>query len=173
MEAVPSTAVRTESDTEPATEAGGRYDAAIVPTGFESVRATVTESDGTMCELCLWLADTGERRSQGLMFVTDLGIAEAVPGGADVDGMAFVYPRPHSGSFWMKNTVLPLSIAFFGPGGEFVDEFDMEPCTEDPCPTYPTPADFLIAVEVPQGDLPALGIAPGSVLELSDLPCAG
>jgi uncharacterized membrane protein (UPF0127 family) len=136
--------------------------AAITPEGFERVRATVTDVDGTVCELCLWLADSGDRRSRGLMAVTDLGAA---------DGMAFVYPRPHRGSFWMKDTILPLSIAFFAPDGEYLDAFDMEPCTADPCALHPTPDDFLIAIETTRGDLGRLGIGPGSVLALTDLPC--
>jgi uncharacterized protein len=133
------------------------------PDGFERVRASVTEADGTVCELCLWLADTGDRRSRGLMFVTDLG---------DADGMAFVYPSLHSGNFWMRNTVLPLSIAFFGVGGTYLDAFDMEPCAEEPCGLYRTPDDFLVAIETRQGGLADLGIGPGSVLDLTDLPCA-
>jgi uncharacterized membrane protein (UPF0127 family) len=135
---------------------------AVTPDGFERVRATVTEPDGTVCELCLWLADTGDRRSRGLMFVTDLG---------DADGMAFVYPALHSGNFWMKNTLLPLSIAFFGVEGTHLAEFAMDPCTEDPCGLYRTPDDFLVAIETTQGGLADLGIGPGSVLEVTDLPC--
>ncbi len=34
--------------------------------------------------------------------------------------MAFVYPEPHRGTFWMKNTILPLSIAFFVSDGSFL-----------------------------------------------------
>lgn len=134
----------------------------VVPEGYARVRATVTEPDGTVCELCLWLADTAELRRSGLMLVTDLG---------EADGMAFVYPDPHTGTFWMKNTLLPLSIAFFSPTGEYLDAFDMEPCTADPCRQYPTPVDFLVAIETRQGDLAELGIVPGSVLDLTDLPC--
>lgn len=135
---------------------------AVTPVGFERVHATVTAPDGSVCELCLWLADTPDRRSQGLMRVDDLG---------DADGMAFVYPAPHSGNFWMKNTVLPLSIAFFGADGAFLDAFDMEPCDSDPCPVYPTPDDFLVAIEVVQGASAGFGMLPGSVLELDGLPC--
>jgi uncharacterized protein len=135
---------------------------AVVPEGFELVQATVTEPDGTVCELCVWVADTPEQRARGLMFVTDLGPADA---------MAFVYPGPHSGSFWMKDTLLPLSIAFFDADGRYVDSFDMEPCTADPCPQYTTPDGFLVAVEVEQGSLPDVGMVPGSVLALSDLTC--
>lgn len=135
----------------------------VRPEGFETTLARVTTSDGSVCEFCVWLADTAPQRSLGLMFVTDLGAAEA---------MAFRYPEPHTGTFWMKNTVLPLSIAFFAPDGGFLSSFDMAPCESDPCPNYRTPADFSIAVEVPRGGLADLGLAAGSTLELLDLPCA-
>ena len=137
--------------------------ATVTPEGFELVGATVTEPDGTVCELCLWLADDADRRSRGLMSVTELG---------DADGMAFVYPTLHTGHFWMKNTLLPLSIAFFGGEGAYLDAFDMDPCTEDPCPLYPTPVDFLVAIETIQGGLADLGIGAGSVLAMTGQPCA-
>ena len=124
--------------------------------------ARTTLADGTVCEFCVWLADTPARRSRGLMFVTDLG---------EADAMAFRYPRPRTGTFWMKNTVLPLSIAFFAPDGRFLSSFDMEPCRADPCPNYRTADDFQVAVEVPQGDLAEFGLVEGSTLQLLDLPC--
>jgi uncharacterized membrane protein (UPF0127 family) len=135
---------------------------AVLPEGFDLVAARVTGADGSVCDLCLWLADDGDRRSRGLMFVTDLGRG---------DGMAFSYADPQTTNFWMKNTVLPLSIAFFAPDGGYLDAFDMEPCTSDPCPRYPTARSFTVAVETVQGGLPELGMTPGSVLELTDLPC--
>ena len=135
---------------------------AVVPEGFEQAAATVTAADGTKCELCLWLAETGSQRALGLMYVTDLG---------GPDGMIFRYDSPNTSAFWMKNTVMQLSIAFYDQGGAYLDAFDMAPCTADPCPTYPTPANFTDAIEVPQGMLAELGIKPGSVLVVSDLPC--
>jgi uncharacterized membrane protein (UPF0127 family) len=135
---------------------------AVVPEGFEQVAATATAADGTVCELCLWVAATGDQRARGLMYVTDLG---------GPDGMIFPYDSPHTSAFWMKNTVMPLSIAFFDQGGAYLDAFDMAPCSADPCPLYPTPENFVNAIEVPQGMLDELAIAPGSVLTVSDLPC--
>ena len=135
---------------------------AVVPEGFEQVAATVTEADGTVCELCLWLAATGDQRALGLMYVTHLG---------GPDGMVFHYDEPTTSEFWMKDTVMPLSIAFFDQAGAYLDAFDMAPCAADPCPTYRTPANFVNAIEVPQGMLGELGLAPGSVLALNDLPC--
>lgn len=135
------------------------------PRGFELTAARVSAADGTVCEVCLWLADTVELRNRGLMGVTDLGPA---------DGMAFVYPEPHTTQFWMKDTLLPLSIAFVASNGEFLDSFDMEPCValdSSDCTRYPTAPDFLVAVETVQGELGSFGMLPGSTLELLDQPC--
>ncbi len=138
---------------------------AVEPEGFESTAARVTAADGTVCEVCLWLADTVELRNRGLMGVTDLGPA---------DGMAFVYPEPNTTRFWMKDTLLALSIAFFASDGEFLDSFDMEPCValdSGDCARYPTAPDFLVAIETVQGELGSFGMLPGSTLELLDHPC--
>jgi uncharacterized protein len=139
-------------------------DARQRPVGFESVAAVVVPSGdaGEPCELCVWVADDGERRSRGLMQVDDLG---------GRDGMIFVYDSPRTTRFTMRNTLLPLSIAFFDADGIFLEAFDMEPCSAEPCPSYPTPSDFLVAIEVPQGRLDALGIGPGASLEVLDRTC--
>jgi uncharacterized protein len=129
----------------------------VVPEGFGTIAARVTASDGELCELCLWLAEDTASRGRGLMQVTDLD---------GLDGMAFRYDGPHTTSFTMRNTVMPLSIAFFGADGGYLGSFDMEPCVAEPCASYPTPADFMVAIEVPQGGLSELAITAGSTLEL-------
>ena len=134
----------------------------VRPEGFGTMAARSTAADGTVCELCLWIADNEEQRPRGLMGVTDL---------AGRDGMAFVYSEPHTTSFTMRNTIMPLSIAFFGPDGSQLGNFDMEPCTEEPCPLYPTPEGFTVAVEVPQGAIEELSMGPGSHLELLGTDC--
>jgi uncharacterized membrane protein (UPF0127 family) len=136
--------------------------ASQLPVGFESVVAIVTPAAGEPCELCVWLADDNDRRSRGLMQVDDLG---------GRDAMVFVYDRPRTTRFTMRNTVLPLSIAFFDADGEFIEAFDMEPCAAEPCPPYPTPGQFLVAIEVPQGSLDTFGIGAGARLEVLDREC--
>jgi hypothetical protein len=126
-----------------------------VPVGFATIAGTVDEPDGERCDVCLWLADTADLRGRGLMGVTDLG---------GLDGMAFVFEQPVTTAFTMRNTLIPLSIAFYGTDGAFLDAFDMVPCESEPCPSYPTPADVAVAVEVPLGGLEALGMVPGSTL---------
>ena len=51
-------------------------------------------------------------------------------------GMAFVYPEDVRGAFWMKDTLIPLSIAFYSGDGRILKILDMEPCKADPCPLY-------------------------------------
>jgi hypothetical protein len=129
------------------------------------VQARVALEDGSVCELCVWLADDGERRSRGLMYVTDLGAADA---------MAFVFDAATTAQFWMGNTPMPLSIAYFAADGSFVSTADMEPClaADDDCPRYAADGEYVTAVEFPLGDVARLGIGPGSVLALGDLPCS-
>lgn len=135
--------------------------AGVAPVGFDLVAARVTAADGATCDVCLWLAATPAARTQGLMGVTDLSGA---------DGMVFRWDEPTSGNFWMRDTPLPLSIAFFDADGSFVSANDMAPClapTPDAeCARYDAAGPYQYAVEVALGGLADLLMAPGSRLEL-------
>jgi uncharacterized membrane protein (UPF0127 family) len=104
------------------------------------------------------LADSSDQHSEGLKGRRDL---------AGYDGMIFRFARDTNGSFYMQDTPLPLSIAWFDAAGRFVSATDMEPClgTTD-CPLYSATGPYRYALEVPQGDLEKLEIGPGSRLEL-------
>jgi uncharacterized membrane protein (UPF0127 family) len=114
-------------------------------------------------EHCALLADTPEQHARGLMERTDLG---------EYDGMLFRFAADTSGSFYMKDTVIPLSIAWFNHEGFFVSATDMEPCPTDVgCPTYAAAGPYRYALEVPKGGLPALGIGPGAQLVVTGGGC--
>lgn len=115
----------------------------LLPPLLEEWGAGYVELDGR--ELFVAIADTPEKRRQGLMEVDDL---------LDLDGMLFVFDSDTSGGFWMKNTVLPLDIAFFDAQGRLVDGFVMEPCTADPCPTYLPGGNYRFALEMEAGTMP-------------------
>lgn len=95
------------------------------------------------------VADDRMERSIGLMHRTVLR-----PG----SGMLFVYPRARRLSFWMRNTPLPLSIAFIDASGTVVRIADMRPLDERHVPSdWPA----LYALEVPQGWFGSVGVSIG------------
>ena len=97
-----------------------------------------------------------------------MGITD--PGLDGNDGMLFVFDEDGTNGFWMKDTLLPLSIAFADAQGTITETSDMDPCPPDTqdCPVY-RPADpYRMAVEVAQGRLEALGLEPGARIERSD-----
>ncbi|HET9443016.1 MAG TPA: DUF192 domain-containing protein [Acidimicrobiales bacterium] len=133
--------------------------------GFGEVALRI-ERDGqpSPTELCALLAATEQQRSRGLMQVTDL---------EGYVGMVFRFSGDSRAAFFMRNTPMPLSIAYFAADGTFVSSADMEPCPDQPgCPTYGADAPYRFALEVPRGRLPELGVGPGSKLVLSGA-CSG
>ncbi|MEP4652309.1 MAG: DUF192 domain-containing protein, partial [Ilumatobacter sp.] len=138
----------------------------VLPEGYGSVSARITSAEGDECDVCLWLADDDALRQRGLMGVTDLGSAV---------GMAFRWEQPREGNFFMFQTPTPLSIAWFDESGAHVGQADMEPCLVDDsatCERYGADAAYTLAIEMFGGQLDAVGIGPGSTVELLDLPCA-
>ena len=69
----------------------------------------------------------------------------------DDAGMIFLFEEEIAGGFWMKNTLIPLSIAFVAGNGEIVRILDMEPCEADPCEIYDPGVTYSSALEVNQG----------------------
>jgi uncharacterized membrane protein (UPF0127 family) len=97
------------------------------------------------------LALTGAQRGRGLMHRTR----------APQNGMLFVFPRNTNGAFWMKNTLVPLTIVFFDQSGKRVRRMTMQPCKQDPCPTYSPGRWYRFALELPLADTrPAKRIGP-------------
>jgi hypothetical protein len=136
------------------------------PVGYDSIRLTLTKPDGTVCEVCAWLAATPEQQARGLMGVTGLGAAEA---------MLFQFEGPTTGEFWMVDTIIPLSIAFYDESLAYVSQADMQPCTATDalaCERYGASGPYRYAVEVAAGRLAELGFVPGSTMALGELGCA-
>jgi hypothetical protein len=77
-------------------------------------------------------------------------------------GMVFLYPADVREAFWMKNTLVPLSIAFVAADGRVVSVAEMRPCQADPCPTYPPAGPYRYAVELAAGAFGAAGVGPGA-----------
>lgn len=136
--------------------------------GYPEIVVTLQGPEGASRQVAVKVADTPERRQHGLMEVEDL---------PDGIGMLFVYEEEHEGGFWMKDTLMPLSIAFAASDGDILAILDMQPCEEDPCPVYDPEVRYRYTLEVPAGwfdregidedwtlrqPLPAAGTPPGS-----------
>ena len=85
-------------------------------------------------------------------------------------GMVFLEDGPTHATFWMKDTLIPLSIAFWGSDGRIVELRDMQPCRTDPCPLYGSTAPYVGAVEVNLGFFAAHGIRVGDAVRLTETP---
>ena len=80
--------------------------------------------------------------------------------------MLFVFPDATSGGFWMKNTLVPLTIVFFDSAGKRVRKLSMTPCRKDPCPIYDPGRRYRFALELPASDSRrGLTIGPRSALD--------
>ena len=64
------------------------------------------------------IAATPEQQERGLMYVSKL---------PDNDGMIFLLPKVATATFWMKNTLIPLSVAFIDKNGVILEIHDMQP----------------------------------------------
>lgn len=80
-------------------------------------------------------------------------------------GMLFVFDRPQPLAFWMKNTYIPLSIAYVDANGTILNIEDMRPQDES---THLSKGNALYAIEMKQGWFGAKGIAAGA--KVSGLP---
>jgi len=98
------------------------------------------------------LASTPQQREIGLMFRT------AMPAN---DGMLFAFEQPAQQCFWMRNTLIPLSVAFIGDDGSVVNIDDMKPQTLDShCSAKPV----RFVLEMNEGWFAKRGIKMGSRL---------
>lgn len=98
------------------------------------------------------VADSHETRMAGLMHRQNLALNS---------GMLFVFDRKDKHCFWMKNTPLPLSIAFITQEGKIVTIKHMSPNSEQThCPSEPVS----YALEMAQGWFKTKGVKVGSTL---------
>ncbi len=110
-----------------------------------------TASGGTQ-RVRVEIADTAELREKGLSGRAAL---------ADDAGMLFQWADDTTTPFWMKDTLIPLSIAFVASDGRVLRLLDMEPCRADPCPVYDARAPYRMAIEAKQGAFARWGVRVG------------
>ncbi len=106
-------------------------------------------------EIRVEVAKAEEERSKGLMDRRSLGKNE---------GMFFIFEDEGYHGFWMKNTFLPLSIAFIDQEGKIVSIMDMKPLTLS---VHNPPKPILYALEMNKGWFAANGIKAGDIVRFS------
>ena len=145
--------------------AGGPSEADTKASGGDSsgaanasdLRTLTIDSGGEEVEVRVEIADSPDEQARGLMERTAL---------AQDRGMLFVFPDEEVRSFWMKNTLIALSIAYMDSEGQIVDLQDMKPLDDNP-PHYVPAEPTRYALEVNRGFFEERGVEEG---DSADLP---
>lgn len=136
-------------DTSGAEQAQSDSSSASSSAGLRTV--AIETSGGKKVEVRAEIADSETEQAKGLMDRTALG---------ENRGMLFVFPDEQPRSFWMKNTLIPLSIAYMDSDGKIIDIQDMKPLDDDP-PHYDSAEPAQYALEVNKGFFDERGVEVG------------
>lgn len=117
---------------------------------------TIAASGGDEVPVRVEIADDTVEQAEGLMNREKLGKER---------GMLFVYPDEREMSFWMKNTLIPLSIAYIDSKERIVDIQDMKALDDEP-PHYVSAEPAQYALEVNKGFFDERGVEVGDTVEL-------
>ncbi len=122
------------------------------PQGQPQMNLARTELSAGMHRIHAQVAQSPREKEIGLMFRKEMPANE---------GMLFVFERPSTQCFWMKNTLLPLTAAFVADDGTIVNLADMQPMTET---SHCSKKPVRYVLEMNQGWFKQKGIAEGTQL---------
>lgn len=126
---------------------------------FGRGEATIIGDGHGPVEVDLLIAENDEQRGYGLSFRRRL---------ASDRGMVFLFQGDTNAAFWMQNTLIPLSIAFFDTTDTIIDIQDMDPCREgEACPTHGPNQTYRGALEVNQGAFEEWGVEVGDTIVIT------
>jgi len=128
--------------------------AACASQKLETAVLSIDRVDSTPVEITVEIARTEAERAKGLMHRKNL---------PDGKGMIFIFDRDQQMSFWMKNTVIPLSIAFIASTGRIIEIRDMQPLDLS---AVKSSRSVRYALEMPQGWFDRAGVKPGDVISM-------
>jgi uncharacterized membrane protein (UPF0127 family) len=127
--------------------------AACSPQKLQSKVLIIERENTEAVEITVEVARTDEERAKGLMFRKTL---------PDGQGMIFIFDRDQQLSFWMKNTVIPLSIAFIASDGHIVEIKDMQP---NDLNSIKSSRSVRYALEVPHGWFGRVNVKAGDIVK--------
>ncbi len=113
----------------------------------------------------VWIANTSDQREKGLMFV-EAEQMQLLEDGSE-RGMLFIFEREQNLNFWMKNTIIPLDIAYARSDGTIVKILTMTPL-DTRFNQYPSGEPARVALEVNAGVFAAKGISEGDKIEIPE-----
>ena len=113
----------------------------------------------------LWIADDASEQERGLMFITSEQMAPLADG--TDRGMVFVFSREKQLSFWMRNTIIPLDIAYLDEDGLVVAIHTMAPLDER-IGQYSSGRPAKYAIEVNANRFGQIGLVSGDTVEIPD-----
>lgn len=142
------------SGDDPVKEQGASGTAKAGSKGLRKV--TIAASGGETVKLRVEIADSSAEQQRGLMDRTALGKNR---------GMLFVFEGEQPRSFWMKNTLIPLSIAYIDSGGRIVDLQEMKALDDEP-PHYVSAEPAKYALEANKGFFADHGVEVGDPAKL-------
>jgi uncharacterized protein len=120
--------------------------------GRPPARVVIETAAGQRHTVAVEVARTDAELTRGLMHRERL---------APDAGMLFVFDVSEVHSFWMKDTLIPLDIAFVGARGRILRVFTMTPCRRDPCRVYDPGVRYRSALEVNAGSFRRWGVRVG------------
>jgi uncharacterized protein len=138
------------------TTAVGKEETTSGPSGLRTL--VIEASGGKEVEVRVEVADDLAEQAKGLMDRTTLG---------ENRGMLFAFPEERELSFWMKNTLIPLSIAFIDSESRIIDIQEMKPLDDEP-PHYVSAEPARYALEVNRGFFEERGVRVGNRVELPE-----
>ncbi len=117
----------------------------------------IQKAAGTTATLIIQLADNNAERGTGL------SNRECLP---EDSGMLFAFPSDTTTTFQMRDTTIPLTIAFIQADGEIVDILDMQPNASE---SYASAVPYRYAIEVAQGWFAEQGVALGDIAQIDEV----
>jgi uncharacterized membrane protein (UPF0127 family) len=139
-----------------ATTAAEKVETTSGPSGLRTL--VIDASGGKEVQVRVEVADDPAEQAKGLSDRTTLG---------EYRGMLFVFPDERERSFWMKDTLIPLSIAFIDSKRRIIDIQDMKPLDDEP-PSYVSAEPAQYALEVNQGFFEKRGVKVGDRVDLPE-----
>ena len=110
-------------------------------------------------EFNAWVMDTEAKRQEGMMFLEDSDFKKT-------DCMVFVFREAIPLRFWMRNTLVPLDIAYVGDKKTILNTYTMK--ARDEVTDYSSKGDAMYAIEFKAGTFKELKIAKGMKVEIPD-----